>query len=853
MSLTAGDRLGPYEILALIGAGGMGEVYRARDRRLDRIVAVKVSKEDFSERFEREAQAVAALNHPHICTLYDVGPNYLVMEYIEGTPVKGPLPLDLALKYSAQICDALDAAHSKGITHRDLKPANILVTKAGVKLLDFGLAKRKPIAKDDDETLTMGLTASGQIIGTLYYMSPEQVQGKDAGPESDIFSFGLVLYELLTGKRAFEGQTSASVIAAILERPAPSVAEVAPAALDRVLKRCLEKDPERRWQSARDLKAVLEEIASDQVGRASARAGLELRSAVPWTLAVLLALSLGFIAHQRLTEDAPRVFKMFVQPPEKAVTTPLGLSDVSVSPDGKSIAFTATVDGKNQIWVRALDSLAARPLAGTEEGETPFWSPDSRWLGFFAGGKLKKIEVSGGPALTVCDSSTLVSGSWGKDYIVFGSPTGILRVSPSGCNPEPVTVVVPKQERSHLSPWFLPDGRHFFYAVFGMDPAQNAVYVGDVESKDPAKNRHRVLTGVFSNAYAQGYLLFLREHTLMAQRFDTGSLELRGDAAPAAEQVDSILGFGSWGVSQNGVLVYTSGTSVNTQLTWYDHLGKASDAGGTPGIGLTASLSPDASTIAYERMDKSSINSDIWLLDARGSESRFTFGGGFNAYPVWSPDGSEIAYYGLRGGTGSVYIKPRSGSGEEKAVPQVPGFDFPLDWSRDRQFIVMGVSDPKTKMDIWIAPMSGDQKPFVYLNTKFNETSAKLSPNGRWLAYVSDETNRNEVYLQTFPKPGGEIHVSNAGGIRPLWSRDGKELYYVSPDQKLMSVELKATGDSVQPGAAKVLFPVRMPGSAGGFVYDVSKDGRFIIPTPAQSAAAVPFTVIVNWTADLKK
>jgi Tol biopolymer transport system component len=830
----------------------MGEVYRARDTRLDRIVAVKVAKEKFSERFEREAQAVAALNHPHICTLYDVGPNYLVMEYIEGIPLRGPLPLDQALKYSAQICDALDAAHAKGITHRDLKPANILVTRSGaVKLLDFGLAKRKPLAKDGDDTLTMALTGTGQIVGTLFYMSPEQLQGQDAGPESDIFSFGLVLYEMLTGKRAFDGKTSASVIAAIMERPTPSASDVAPPALDHALKRCLEKDPARRWQSARDLKAVLEEVGTTpQTVTAPSRS--RFGSVAPWALVALLAMGLGFFSYRQLTETAPRVLKLSLLPPEKAVTVNLANVPV-VSPDGNVIAFTVSVEGKSQIWIRDLDSLTAHPLAGTEDATLPFWSPDSRWIGFFAAGTLKKIEVSGGPALPLCKGD-FFGGSWGKDYIIFGSPGGIFRVSPGGGEPTPVTTAVPKQELIHAAGSFLPDGHHFLYAVLLSDTAQNGIYAADVETKDPAKNRHKVLVGPISAAYAQGYLLFLREHTLMAQRFDPGSLQMRGDAAPVAEPVDSNGGLiGSWSVSQNGVLAYSSGTSGYTQLTWFDPSGKPPIRLGTPGFGLSASLSPDGSTAAFERFGQAGAG-DVWLLDlARGNESRFTLGGGFNAYPVWSPDGTKIAYYGLRGGTGSVYIKPRNGSGEEKVLPQVPNFDAPYDWSSDGQYLIIGVNDPKTKQDIWIAPLFGDQKPSAYLNTVYNETSPKLSPKGGWLAYVSDETSRNEVYLQTFPRPERKIPVSINGGDSPLWSRDGKELYYVSPDQKLMAVEIKAVGNTLQPGGAKILFTARLPGRTAGFAYDVGKDGRFLVPAPVQPTGVVPFTVVVNWTVGLRK
>jgi eukaryotic-like serine/threonine-protein kinase len=851
MPLAAGYRLGPYEILALIGAGGMGEVYRARDTRLDRIVAVKVCKEKFSERFEREAQAIAALNHAHICQLYDVGPNYLVMEYIEGSALKGPLPLNRALEYAAQICDGLDAAHSKGITHRDLKPANILVTKsAGVKLLDFGLAKQSRDRKgaEADETLTMALTGEGQIVGTLYYMSPEQLQGQDPGPASDIFSFGLVLYEMLTGKRAFEGKNSASVIAAILERPAPSVANVAPPALDRAMQRCLEKDPEHRWHSAWDLRVTLDDIAGDSSLTVEAQKRSWIGPAVAWAAAALLALGLGIPAYRHATEEAPRMLKMSVLLPEKATPS---ITDVpAVSPDGKSIAFGASVEGKYQIWVRDLNSLTARPLPGTEAGNLPFWSPDGRWIGFFAGGKIKKMEVAGGPALTVCGTSNFGGGSWGKDYIIFGTASGVMRSSPAGDEPKAVTTGA----QGGAAPWFLPDGRHFLYTVPGTDARQPAIYAADVESKDPTKNRGRVLDGAGPAAYSQGYLLFMRDSTLMAQPFDTASLETRGDAAPVAEQVgslSSVLGF--YGVSQNGVLAYTSGAVGNAQLTWYDHSGKPVGTAGTPGQIPSSAISSDGSTVASDRIDRNG-TVDVWLLDlARGSESRFTFGPTFNMYPVWSPDGKNIAFYSVREGTTSIYAKSRDGVGQEQALDKTPGARLPLDWSRDGRYIVELVNDSKTKEDIWVLPLFGDRTSFVYLNSEFNERAAKLSPNGQWLAYVSDETGRNEIYLQPFPKPGEKIPVSTNGGDLPLWSRDGKELYYVGADRKLMAVEIKMSGDSIQAGTAKALFPMPGAGAGIGFAYDVGKDGRFLIPTPVQQSSNVPFTVVVNWAAGLKK
>jgi Tol biopolymer transport system component/tRNA A-37 threonylcarbamoyl transferase component Bud32 len=870
MTLIAGDKLGPYEIIELIGKGGMGEVYRARDTRLDRIVAVKVSKEKFSARFEREARAVAALNHPHICTLYDVGPNYLVMEYIEGAPVKGPLPLEQALKYAAQICDALDAAHSKGITHRDLKPGNILVTKsAGVKLLDFGLAKQSRDRKggEDDETLTMAVTGTGQIVGTLYYMSPEQLQGQEAGPESDIFSFGLVLYEILTGKRAFDGKTTASVIAAIMERPAPSVVDVAPAVLDRALSRCLEKDPQRRWRSAWDLKAELEWIGTDRPVAVAARKGFGVGRMLPWALAVLLALALGFVAYRRTSEEAPRVLKMSVLLPDKAL--PVGPAVVpAVSPDGKSIAFGATVGGKRQLWVRDLDSLAAHPLAGTEGGGTVyFWSPDSRWIGFANGRQLEKIETSGGRALPICRAESYSKGSWGKDYIVFGTLGGIRRVPVSGGEP---TIVVPAREGIEVSsPWFLPDGRHFLYAAFSADSQQTVIYAGDVEAKNPSENGRKVLDGGASVAYSDGYILFVRDGTLMAQRFDTESLQTQGDAAAVPEQVGRR--GNAYSVSQNGILAYSSGGVTTTQLTWYSREGQVVGTVGTPGFGLSAAVSPDGSTVAFDRTGEGvGLGGDVWLLDPRGSESRFTFGGGQNFYPVWSPEGTRIAYYSRRGATGAVYVKSRNGTATNGADDAQPlhktllGDHFPSDWSRDGQYIVEEVDDPKTHFDIWVAPLAVNQAPFVYLNSEFNESQPKLSPNGQWLAYVSNETLRNEVYLQAFPKPGGKTKVSTKGGDLPLWSRDGKELYYITPDRKLVAVEIKGSGNSIQLGATKVLFPVRMgfapaPGTLPilnfmrGFAYDVTKDGRFLIPSVVEKSEDAAITVVVNWMAGLKK
>ena len=545
MPLLPGDKLGPYEILVQIGEGGMGEVYTARDIRLDRTVAVKVSKEAFGERFEREARAVAALNHPNICTLHDVGPNYLVMEYIEGTPLKGPLPIDQALKYAAQICDALDAAHRKKITHRDLKPANILVTKQGIKLLDFGLAKVAPVVRADEATMTMALTGKGEILGTLLYMSPEQISGQEADARSDIFSFGLVLYEMLTGRRAFEGSTSASVMGAILERPAPSIVEFAPQGLDRVLKRCLEKDPDNRWQSARDLGATLE-LVGQSISPAVAPHSSPTRLA--WLVAVSATLALGALAFFHFREvppPDPRNVRFQIPSPETS-----SIDYFKLSPDGRLLAFTTG----RRLWIRSLDTLQALPLPGTEGADRMFWSPDSQFIAFFAEGKLKKIAASGGPTQILCNAPEAYGGTWNRDGVIvlpLSLTSGLFQVSAGGGDPVPLaqtTASVPIVQARF--PEFLPDGRHFLYSGGdqGGDKLEGrSIYYGSLDGTPPI----RLLPDLISNAtYVQtagaprqdgasqdGYLLFRRGEALMAQRFNPTRVSLSGDASPIAEKV----------------------------------------------------------------------------------------------------------------------------------------------------------------------------------------------------------------------------------------------------------------------------------------------------------------------------
>jgi len=857
MPLAAGTRLGPYELLAPIGSGGMGEVYKARDTRLDRVVAIKVSKENFSERFDREARAVASLNHPHICSLYDVGPNYLVMEYVEGDPLKGPLPVEQALKYAVEICEALTEAHGKGVTHRDLKPANILVTKtSGIKLLDFGLAKVQSAVTADDETLTMALTAKGQILGTVFYMSPEQVQGQEAGPASDIFSFGLVLYEMLTGKRAFEGKSAASVIAAVLERPAPSVADVAPASLDRVLRRSLEKDPVNRWRSAHDLGAALECVNAVDTTIVPAPPQKPSGHTLPWALVVVLAaiaVALGFIAYRHASEEQPRVLRVSILPPEKTVLSPGGVP--ALSPDGRRVAFAATSGGTTSLWIRDLDSLTTRELPGTEGASLPFWSPDGKSLGFFAGGNLKRTDATGGSVLTLCDAPNGRGGAWNQNDVILFAP-GILgpmfRVSAAGGTPRPLTALS-EDELGHRNPWFLPDGRHFLYLAMGRGPSgsKRTVYVADLES-----NKRLAIANANSKVEyaAPGYLLFARETTLLAQPFSLSRLQTTGDPVVVAEHISyqSLDTRALYTSSQTGVLAYVPADAVGgagtSQLTWIDRSGKLLGTVGLPASFGRPAISPDGNSVATDVRNPQTGLSDIWMYDlARGTASRFTLNSKGNARPVWSPDGRHVAFTSTLGGPTNIYQKA-VGGGPEEPLEKHPVPRNSEDWSRDGRYIfeyVLGKSS-----EIWVLPLFGDRKSFPYLQNEFNQNRAKLSPNGQWLAYMSDESKRNEVYVQTFPTPGGKWEISTNGGSNPVWSRDSKELFYIAPDRKMMAVDVNVNGGTFAPGVPKALFDTGLAQSDG---YDVGKDGRFLIPRAVEGGASAPLTVVVNWTAALKK
>jgi Tol biopolymer transport system component len=872
MALSTGDKLGPYEILAPIGAGGMGEVYKARDTRLGRIVAIKVSPAQFSERFERETRAIAALNHPHICTLHDVGPNYLVMEYIEGQTLKGPLPLPLALKHAAQICDALGAAHKQGIVHRDLKPANILVTKAGVKLLDFGLAKMKQSCAIAGNTETIALTHANTILGTLQYMAPEQLEGKDADGRSDIFAFGAVLYEMLTGRRAFEGKSQASLIAAILERDPPSIADVAPPALDRLLQRCVAKDPERRWESASDLKAELEWIAEGGAPAAPSTATPTIwRVHAIWIAAItaLIALAVWY----RPAPPAAEVVRFQIYPPERAtfsgaraITVPTPQFDLS--PDGRAIVFAASMPGaKPTLWLRLLREVSAHPIPGTESGDLPCWSPDSRWIAFFSEGKLKKIDIGGGPVRVVAENIADPRGlSWGPDNtILYSSGASVLyRVPSSGGTPAPVTrLEAALGEGSHRWPHFLPDGHHFLFSVHTSQTGQRGVYASSMGSQD---RKFLVPYSLYGSAiYAPpGYLLFVEGDTLMAQRFDPERLELHEQPFSVAETVGrNSAGHMAASASRTGALAFADGLYKVGRLTWFDRAGNRIESlPGPEGDYTDFRLSPDEKRAAVSLVDPKVGVPSVWLIDlARGSMSRFTSGTFLTGGPVWSPDGTRILFRSNRRGLVEFWQKSAAGGGEEELTLSADaersagvGFttNMPSDWSSDGLNLLCELSGSGSGSDIWILPLTGEKKLLKFFGTQYDEIQANFSPVGKLVAYSSNESGRFEVYVQTFPRSDRQWQVSTNGGSEPRWRRDGKEIYYLSGDRKLMAVTV---GPGPSFGVPKPLFQTGAPAEVSTFHtnYVPSGDGRRFLVNTQIEQPPTPITVELNWMAGLKK
>src|SRR6266542_1323901 len=728
MTLPGGTRLGPYEILSPLGAGGMVEVYRARDTRLERAVAIKVlprhlsASADLRERFEREAKTISRISHPHICALYDVNregeTEYLVMELLEGETLsgrleRGALPLEQALRYAVEIADALDFAHRQGIVHRDLKPANVMLTKFGVKLLDFGLAKALrpdgPVESATSAPTAVNVTREGTFLGTWPYMAPEQLEGREVDARTDIFAFGAVLYEMATGRTAFSGTTQASLIGAILHTEPPPISMVQPTtppALDRVVKTCLSKDADDRFQTAHDLRLQLQWIAeggsqagvpAPVVARWRSRGRLARAAAAAATLAAL-ALALLLLARPR---EALRRVQASILPPEKSAFVFDG-GPMALSPDGRRLAFLApTAEGKNLLWVRPLNGMAAQPLAGTDGAGYPFWSPDSRFLGFFAGGKLKKIDASGGPPQVLCDTQEGRGGTWNREGVILFSPSSrdaLLRISSAGGVPAPATEFdVSKREFSHRFPFFLPDGRHFLYLAqaVGTGPSGGReVFIGTLDSKE-RRSLLRVNSNVVFAPSAprgdRGHILFSHERTLLAQPFDAKRLRLSGEAFPVGEQVQYFgnFGLGVFTASDNGILAYqASGAGGMSQLVWLDRAGKQLEVLGPPADYLRPRISRDGRRVAVDVRDPQTGQSDIWIYDlARRVSTRFTFEPADNLFPIWSPDDSRIVFESNRKGSDDLYQKLSSGTGnDEEFLAQEGNLEVPTDWSSDGRF-----------------------------------------------------------------------------------------------------------------------------------------------------------------------
>jgi Tol biopolymer transport system component len=899
MSLTAGARLGPYEILAPLGAGGMGEVYRARDTRLEREVAVKVlpkhlsSSEEMRQRFEREAKAISQLSHPHICALYDVGSHegteYLVMELLEGETVaarlaKGALPLEQILKFGVEIADALDKAHRQGIVHRDLKPGNVMLTKSGVKLLDFGLAKAMAPAQSQSGLTSLptvatpqNLTQQGTILGTFQYMAPEQLEGREADSRSDIFAFGAVVYEMATGQKAFTGKSQASLIGSILHTEPPLISTIqpmTPPALERAVRTCLAKDPDDRFQTAHDVKLQLQWIAeggsavgvpAPVVARRRSRERLAWAAAAAATLAAL-APALLFLTRPR---EAPRTVQSSILPPEKSAFVFEG-GPMALSPDGRRLAFVApTAEGKSfLLWVRPLSGMAAQPLAGTDGATYPFWSPDSRFLGFFAGGKLKKIDASGGPPQALCDATNGRGGTWNQEGVIIFTPSPrdpVMRVSSAGGAPAPVTELdVSKHDYSHRFPFFLPDGRHFLYLAQSVQIGQRGaqeICIGSLDSKKCQPVLHVDSNAVFapsSPGASSGHIFYVRERTLLAQPFDAKRLRFTGEAFPVGEQVQyfSNYGFGVFTASENGVLAYESGgTGGMSQMVWLDRAGKQLEAVGAPADYMRPRISRDGRRFSIDIVDPQVGQADIWVYDlARRVSTRFTFGPADSTFSLWSPDDSRIVFQSNRKGQGDLFNKVSSGTGnDEEVLVQEGSLKVPTDWSSDGRFVVYHVIDAKTKTgwDLGLYSVA-EKKASLFLSTSATELNARFSPDSRWLSYQSDESGRPEIYVQPVQGHSGKWQISTAGGSQAVWNRNGKEIFYVSPDNKLMAVDVKADS-GFEAGTPKALFDVRLKGITG-WKYDVSPDGqRFLANVSIGEARSSPITLVLNWAAEVKK
>ena len=880
MPLTPGTKLGRYEILSQLGAGGMGEVYSARDSQMNRNVAIKILPDEFSSnaerlrRFELEVQATGRLNHPNILVVYNVesynGTPYIVCELLEGETLRerlrgGALSSRKAVEYALQIANGLAAAHAKGIVHRDLKPDNIFITDDGyVKILDFGLAKLvTPLGASEDQTdvaTRRVQTDPGAVMGTAGYMAPEQVRGHSVDHRADIFSFGAVFYEMLSGRRAFHGDSAIETLNAILKHEPQDLIgtnpNIAPG-LDRVVSHCLEKKPERRFQAANDIAFALESLSGASSLSSQQRTVTDSvapsrswsRERIIWLAACIILLAIAVAL----------AFSLFSRPQAKthavqlALSTPQNLtrpSNVTVSPDGLHVAFVAT-DIKRELWVRSLDGSNAQALPGTDDAVSPFWSPDSRYLGYFANGKLYKIDLGGGRPQLLCDVPEMAGGAWNRDgVILFAGPQGLSRISAQGGTPALATKIDATEE-AHRWPYFLPDGRHFLFLGDAGTTENHHIRVGSLDSQQS----QTLFSAITRVAYAPpGYLLYISQGALVAQPFDADKLRLSGEPTVLAESI-AVIGDNhafDFSVSETGVLAYQT-SSRKTQLAWFDRSGKNVGKVGEPDAIFSLSLAPDGKRALISLLDADGRPSDVWMIDlARGTRSRLTFDPLSDTDGIWSPNGQQIVFSSNRNGNGytNLFMTSPNASGNDQKLELLDADEIPTSWSPDGQHILTNrwVNGRET---IWQRrPEAGEGKPVLQSNA-FGQVGGVFAPNGRFFAYMSSESGKYDVYVQTFPPSGPKWSISSGGGAFPIWRNDGREMFYFALDGTLMSVDVKTDG-TFESGTPKQLFKTSVQPTSG-MPYAVNADGtRFLLSAPAEQTST-PLIVVLNWTARLKQ
>jgi eukaryotic-like serine/threonine-protein kinase len=899
--MMIGSTVSHYKILEKLGEGGMGVVYKAEDTKLDRFVALKflpshlnASGQD-KARFVQEAKAAAALNHPNVCSIIDIqeheGQMFIVMEFVDGQTLgekRGSISFKQAIDIGIQIADGLSAAHEKGIVHRDIKPDNIMIRKDGIaQITDFGLAKlRGNVSR---------LTKEGSTVGTAGYMSPEQVQGLETDHRADIFSLGVLLYELFTGQLPFKGVHETALMYEIVNVDPPPMSVVKPEidpALDAIVLECLEKDPNERTQSVKQLSIDLKRFkressrsrvsritssrpayqppsASSQTARQAAAAELPGREGstrtalIPWIVSAILAIGLGGISFIHFREAPPQVTSITSSILPAEHTTFFNANDgghIALSPDGSVLAFVASdTSGKKSLWLRPLSSSSTQQLPETDGAEYPFWSPDSRFIGFFAAGKLKKVAASGGGPLTICDAPNGRGGTWNQEGVIIFAPrfdnTGLFRVSAAGGEAAPLTVLdSTRNETNHRWPLFMPDGKHFTYTT--QAKSRTSEYAGAMYVSSLDGSMNRLLAKISSNMVFDGKrLLYVRQGALVAHPFDLNKYDFSGDAFPITEKIEysSDKSRGMLSISQNGLLVYQVGGDYRRLPVWYDRTGKRLSTVSDRAVSSWGQMSLDGTKIALDSPDPQAKTSDIWILDlTRGLSTRFTFDKSDDLLPIWSPDGSRIVFASDREGHMSLFIKNSSGTETEAPFFKTDEIITPDNWSADGRFIMFQSIGLKTNWDLWIIPAEGERKPSVFLKTEFNEENARFSPDGRWVAYQSDESGKNEVYVRPFPTGSGKWQVSTNGGQFPMWRRDGRELFYYTVDGSVLSAEVNGAGAMFTVGNVQPLFNV--PVSIGSLLSDVSADGQRFLMFPVVGAQSVPpLTLVTNWDKELGK